>query len=108
MATIATQQIKQNGTAPTYAAASGGGDEFTPGNHVFFHLKNGGGSSVTATFVTPGTAFGQPIADVAVTVGAGTDQMIGPFPAEEFKGNDGLVAVTYSAVTTVTVAVLTT
>jgi hypothetical protein len=105
MATLQTQQIGPAGLTPVYVAAAGGGDEFEPGNRTFFHIKNGDASSHTVTFVTPGTAYGQAIADETVTVPAGAERMIGRFPAEGFAGSDSLVSVTYSAVTSVTVGV---
>lgn len=107
MATLTTQQITTAGTIPTYTAATGGGgDEFAPGDRTFLHVKNGGGSSINVTVVTPGSAYGQAIADVVVAIAAGAEKMIGPFGAAGFQGADALVSVTYSAVTTVTAAVL--
>lgn len=105
MAQLATQQIAIGGMAPAYAAAGAGGDKVEPGNHAL-HVKNGSGASVTVTIVTPGTVQGQAIGDVAVAVPAGADRFIGPFPSPDFAGSDGLVSVTYSAVASVTVAVL--
>jgi hypothetical protein len=108
VATVNTQDISRAGVAPTYNAASGGGDKFGPGANVFVHVKNAGGASVTPTFVTPGLVAELAVADSAlVTVPATTgDRMIGPFPSELFAGSDGLVAVTWSATTSVTFAVL--
>lgn len=106
MATVATQQIVSGGLAPSYSAASGGGDEFTPGDSVFLHVKNGSGSGVTVTVVTPGTVVGQAIGDVTNTVAAGGDEFMGPFPAQHFAAADGKADVTWSATTSITFAVL--
>jgi len=106
MATLTSQQIVAGGLAPTYAAAAGGGDRFTPGDNVILHVKNGGGSGITVTVVTPGTVVGQAIGDVTNSIGAGGDEFMGPFPAQHFAAADGLADITYSGVTSVTVAVL--
>lgn len=108
VANLATQVIGLTGLAPAYSAAAGGGDTFTPGDDVFLHVKNGGGSSVTVTVVTPNTAAGGlAISDVAVAVPAAGERMIGPLPRQNFsRSADGLGDITYSGVTSVTVAVL--
>ena len=111
MATLTTQQVTPAGVGPTYAAAAAGGDKVVPGPHTVLHVKNTGGSVVTVTIddiksATPAgaTAFNP---DVAVTVPATTgDRLIGPLSAERFTNTDGLVAITYSGVTGVTVAAL--
>lgn len=105
MATVATQSLAFDGTAPTYSAASSGGDKFTPGNHTFLHVVNGSASSVTATITTPGDVDGLAIPDREVAVPAGEDRMV-PVPARTYKAADGLGSVAWSATTTVTFAVL--
>lgn len=107
MANLATQVITLEGVGPTYAAAAGGGDTFTPGDDVFLHVKNGGGAPITVTVVTPNTVGTLAIADVTVSVPAAGERMIGPMPRQTFsRSADGLGDITYSAVTSVTVAVL--
>jgi hypothetical protein len=48
------------------------------------------------------------LADVTEAVAAGSEAMIGPFPAQHFAAHDGtgLADVTYSGVTSVTVAAI--
>lgn len=104
MALIAPQQIQITGTEVTYAAASGGGDTVAPGDDVFLHVKNADASDKTVTLVRPGTEFGQANPDVAVVVTAGEQRMIGPLSREFADASTGLISVTYSAVTSVTVA----
>lgn len=108
MALLTTQVVSVSGLAPTYAAAAGGGDTFTPGDDVFLHVKNAGGSPVTVTVVTPNTVGGLAISDVSVSVPATTgDRMIGPLSRQNFaRSSDGLGEITYSGVTSVTVAVV--
>jgi hypothetical protein len=106
MALLATQQIQQAGLVPALAAASGGGDTFEPGDHVFLHVKNADSGPHTVTIVTTATEFGQPVADLAVVVAAGTERLIGPLIDAEFNDpSAGVGSITYSAVTSVTVGV---
>lgn len=107
MAALATQSIVLTGLAPTYAAAAGGGDTFTPDDRTFIQVKNGSGGAITVTVATPGTIIGLGIADVSVSVPATTgDRMIGPFPAQHFADPaDGLADITYSGVTSLTIGV---
>ena len=107
MAQLALQTISRAGIAPSYAAASGGGDQFANDGRQFVHRKNGSGSSITATFVTPRTVDGQGVADLAVAIPAGAERIVGPFPKATFNDEDGNVAITYSGVTSLTVGVFT-
>ena len=107
MATLTQQLIKRAGITPTYAAASVGGDRFAPGADVFLHVKNAGGSPVTVTIAVTEKVQGDiVVSNVAVTVNNGSEKMIGPFPLREFLATDGsgLCDVTYSAVTSLTIA----
>lgn len=108
MATLTNQPVVRGGLAPSYAAAAGGGDKFRPNENVLLHVKNGSGGAITVTVVTPGTVGGEAIADRAVSVPAGGERMIGPFPERLFANNSdsGLASITYSAVTSLTIACL--
>lgn len=108
MAALATQVIVPGGVTPSYAACAGGGDTFVPDKDTFLHVKNGSGGSLTVTVAVPGTErYGVATADVAVAVAAGTERMIGPFPAEIFADSSlsGSAAITYSGVTSLTIGV---
>ena len=105
MALLAIQQAVLKGTAITLTAAAGGGDTFPrPHDHVGLRVKNGGGSAVTV--VIPGTnSYGENQPDVTSTsIAASADVTIGPIPPEAVDPSTGLVSVTYSGVTSVTVA----
>lgn len=113
MALLTTQKPVGTGVAITYSAATTGpGDTFRNTGKEFMHVKNGSGSPVTVTFDSPATcSFGiaaNAAHDRVVSVPATGDRMIGPFATNQFNNNSSLVVVTYSDVTTVTVAVLTT
>lgn len=107
MALLATQQVSILGLAPTYTAAAGGGDTFAVNDHAFLIVKNGSGASITVTVDVPGnTKYGQAAPDVAVVVPAAGERHVGPFPADLANATDFLVHVTYSGVTSLTVAVV--
>lgn len=107
MATLAYSRIAIAGTLAAPVAASAGGDKVAPNDRGFVDVNNGSGASITVTVVVPGnTSYGQAQPDVAVTIAAGARRRIGPFPADLADPTDGLVAITYSAVTTVTVEAL--
>ena len=106
MTAFAKQTIGLAGVLPTYSAVSAS-DTLPPGNNVFLHVKNGGGSPDTVTIVTPGNVQGQGVADISVSVPAGSERMIGPLPGGLVaRASDGLADVTHSFVTSVTAAVL--
>ncbi|MDN3021541.1 hypothetical protein [Streptomyces sp. S.PB5] len=82
-------------------AAAGGGDTAPVGPGRFLYVNNADASSKTVTIATPGTVSGLAIADVAVVVAAGKHAII-PL-TNIFRGATGRAAITYSAVTAVTV-----
>lgn len=109
MATLAKQTILPAGLTPAYAAAGAGGDKCTAGPAVFLHVKNGGGAPITVTVDDPtsvspsGAQAFNP--DLSVVVTNAQERMIGPLTDRFTNPTDGLVAWTYSGVTTVTVGV---
>lgn len=107
MAVVSPQTVQIAGTAPTYNAASAGGDKVSrPGTNVVLHVKNGSAGAITATVVTPGTIAGQAIGDVAVSVPASGERFIGPLTRQYFANSDGQVDLTWSASASVTFAVI--
>lgn len=107
VALLALQRITQSGLAPAFAAADAAGDRFQPGDDVKLHVKNASAAAVTATVNSQKVCDQGVDHDLAVSVPAGGERVIGPLPANRFADPaDGLVKVTYSAVTSVTVAAL--
>lgn len=108
MATLSVQRILITGITPSFSAASGGGDDFgNDGKATFLVVKNGDASGMTVTIDDTGsvepagsTTFDP---DVEVTVAATDEEWIGPFPVNRFGTS---VAVTYSSVTSLTVAAI--
>jgi len=106
MATLTVQTAVLAGVTPSYAACAGGGDDFLNTGREMVHIKNGSGGALVVTFVTPKTYQGVALADPTVSVGAGSEEMIGPFPPGIFNGAAALLSMTYSGVTSLTIAVI--
>jgi hypothetical protein len=106
MALLAPQASAVTGLNVTMSAASGGGDTIVGGSTTALIVRNGDASSKTVTIVRPGTTYGTADPDIALVVPAGGLAIFGPIPSEFADPTDpaGGVDVTYSAVTSVTVA----
>lgn len=106
MALLSTQAIPTTGVNPSLTAAAGGGDTATPGTNVFLYVNNGGGSSITVTLVTPATVDGNlGVDDRTVSVTNGQSRFIKLDSNYYRDPTTGLVSITYSGVTSVTVGV---
>ena len=111
MATLAVQDMPIDGFTPTLVAAEAGGDEAEVGPGTFLFVKNGSAGAVTVTVEVP-VAVGAE-ATVAPSVAAGDDLLV-PLPVRNPAGHTGVIdrivtdlaTWTYSAVTSVTVAVV--
>jgi hypothetical protein len=104
VATLTTYQIGIGGAQATYVAAAGGGDAVAADDRTFVNVINGGGAPITVTVVIPGTLYGVAIADPTVTIANGANKDIGPLIPAMADPTTGLVSLTYSAVTSVTIA----
>jgi hypothetical protein len=103
MALRTHQAPKLSGTSITYDPADAAGDTFGHTPNGVLRVKNGGTATRTVTVVAPGnTAYGQADPDIPVPVAVGAEVAIGPFPGG--LAVEGVVSVTYDAVTSVTVA----
>lgn len=105
MALLPVVEINRAGVInPVFQAAAAGGDTVQPDNDLFLHVKNGAGVTQTVTVTTPGTPEGLALADSVVAVPAGGFAFIGPIdPGTYGRSPDGLAAITYSAVVTLTI-----
>ena len=105
MAALSTQQIGIGGKQITMAAATAGGDTFNPEGRTFLDVNNGGGSPCTVTIAAQGSGpGGNPVSNRAVVIPAGQEWMIGPFDPAGFADANNNAAITYSGVTSVTIA----
>jgi hypothetical protein len=105
MAELSVQEITIDGTVVTFAAAAGGGDTFPNTGKEILVVKNDSASSITVTIDSQAECSFGFDHDPVITVGAGVSREIGPFKPQRYNDADGMVNVSYSAVTTVTVAV---
>ncbi|MEK7178551.1 MAG: hypothetical protein AAB721_02775 [Patescibacteria group bacterium] len=107
--TVLTSKRSANGNDLVGVAAAGGGDVFPNTGKEVVVIKNGGAGAITLTVVTPATIDGLAVADLTATIGVGETRAVGPFPPGVYSTGGvagGNVSLTYSGVTTVTVAVL--
>lgn len=108
MALLTTQQVLPTGTIITPVAANAGGDTMQPGSSSFLRAVNGSGGSITVTIDSAAPCNYGADHDLVVAVAAGATKDIGPLPASRFaRASDGLVGITYSGVTSLTVAAIT-
>lgn len=106
MATLSVQQADRAANAVTLAAASAGGDEFVNTGKEALLIDNGGGSPITVTFATPVTVDGLAVDDLDIDVPDGEMHLLGPFPTGTYNDGDGKVQISYTDVTSVTVAAI--
>lgn len=111
MAALTVQPLTRasNGVDLAGAAASVGGDTFSTTGREMLVVKNGSGAPITVTIATPILVDNLAVADLTATIGAGATRALGPFPPSTYADNGqpgGSVAVSYSAVSSVTVAVV--
>ena len=108
MANLAVTQVPIDGgladLAAAAVAAAAGGDSAACGPGRFLYVKNADASSHTATVATPGNVSGLDVENPALVVAAGKYGLL-PLP-RLVAGANGRAAITYDAVTAVTVAVL--
>ena len=113
MATLTPQKIIDLGTTETLASAAGGGDEFVNSGVEFIHIQNNHASAAYNVTITAQVTnihhqqFGSVTkSNVVKAVAAGGDAYIGPFKQSAFNDANNKVQITYSAVTSLKVAVL--
>lgn len=105
MATLPAQQIVVTGLSPNFVAAAAGGDAANPDDRTHLRVKNASAASINVVLTVPGSTYGQPNPDVTIAVAAGGDVAIA-LPSAIADPSTGLVAWTYSAVASVTVALV--
>lgn len=106
MAQLTVQKISLTGITPVYNVAAVGGDTFINNGRTFLHVKNGGVAAITATIDSKALSNYGTDVDIVISVPAGGEKTIGMFDTVRFDDNLGISNITYSAVTSVTVAVI--
>jgi hypothetical protein len=111
MATLTRQQIVTAGLLATYSSAGVSGDVVdNRDGKTLLHVKNASAGAITVTITaqdtsTPVAGYGDlTVSDITVSVGAAAEKFIGPFPRNAYNNSSDQIAVSYSAVTSVTVA----
>lgn len=107
----AVQYPTSAGAGLTYTAAAAAGNKFSNDGRTGLNVRNASGSSITVTITTPGTIDGLAIADKTFTVPATTGDRWWKGDPAVYNQPDGAtdageVYVDYSAVTSVTIAVM--
>lgn len=98
------------GATVVYSAVPAGGLAVLPGSILL--VKNGSGSAITLTLNVQKQYKGYTLTSPTISVAAGSESAIGPIPAEVHviinpaNANNGFILVDFSAVTTVTAAVI--
>jgi hypothetical protein len=111
VAALATNTVPLQGLRfdTLLAAATGGGDDCEAGPGVYLVVKNASGSSINVTIAVPELPDGDlVIGSRVVAVPATTGLTLIPVTSRYRNSSTGRAAVTYSAVTTVTVCVVKT
>ncbi len=73
------------------------------GDKNFLYVKNASVASITVTVDSTSPCSQGSDHDLVVAVGAGVEMLIGPITSRYAATSDGLAAITYSGVTTLTV-----
>lgn len=88
---VTVQRVTRDGITPTYESANVDGHTVpNDSGKIHLHIKNTDTSAHNVTVQTSRTVSGFAIADHTVSVGAGSELMLGGFPSTVF-GDDLLV-----------------
>lgn len=100
---LPVQRVTRDGIVPSLVAANLDGHSITNDGRVFLYAKNTDTVAHTVTVVTPGQVHGLNVADLAVSIPAGGERMLGTFPVGAFGRTTDI---NYDAVTGVTIGAL--
>ena len=106
--TLTIQDVSRTGLQATYGSANTDGSYVPNNGDVVLHLKNTSGGAITVTAKVQAKIGGlSAAADQTVQVPATSgDIMFGPFPPNLFNDQYGRVLITFSGVSSLTVAAL--
>ncbi|GAA3301310.1 hypothetical protein [Streptomyces cinereospinus] len=105
MAILSAQRLPLGGLQATFSNAASGGDQAPVGEKLVLVVRNGDATSKTVTLTTPGTVGDLAVADAQQTIPASGSAFI-PLKSVFRDPATGRASISYSAVTSVTVAVL--
>lgn len=106
MAILNVQEFQTVGINPTFGAAAAGGDSYLNNGTTYLFVKNQSASSINVTAdAVRQCDFGFDH-DLVTAVPAGQTVKIGPLAYNRFNDNNNRVSISYSAVASITVAVV--
>lgn len=91
MAALTVHPLSRAGVDVLPVATDSDGDQFGNTGQEFIVLRNESGAAWTVTITTHGSVDGLAIPDREVTVDAGAERLVGPFPPAVYNDADGLV-----------------
>jgi hypothetical protein len=106
MAQLTVQKIALTGVSPVYNVASITGDSFINNGRTYVHVKNGGASAVTVTLDSKQLSNYGTDVDIIISIPAGAERVIGFLDPLRFSNDLGIANIAYSAVTSVTVSII--
>lgn len=107
MAELNIQSIGLAGLSPTYVACDASGDTFKNiSGRIFLHIKNGDTADKTVTIASLKECDQGFIHNIVITVPAGGEVMVGPFSPIRFNDTTQKVSISYSDVTSLSVAAI--
>lgn len=101
---LTVQKMVAAGLEVTTVAAAAGGNSFKNDGYTYLQVTNGGGGSITVTVESRRLCSQGGDHNLSVVVAAAKTIMIGRLNPRDFNDESSLVDVTYSGVTSVTVA----
>lgn len=107
MADIPVQQLATAGSQVAYQAASAGGDAFLNSGNETLHVRNGGAGSINVTLAAQNACNHGSLHNLVVAVAntVNTEAQIKRLDPQRYNDGNRKVQITYSAVTSVFVAV---
>jgi hypothetical protein len=108
MAEITIQSLSTAGLDSSYTAASSTGDELINNGNTFLHFKNGAGAPTTVTIASQVAPVpkGTTLVDLSIEVTAGGEKVSGFFSDGAFNDSSGMMQLTYSTHTSLTIAAI--
>jgi len=104
MALLTVQQISKTGLLPTYAVASAS-DTFVGDEHTYIEVINSGIADTIVTVDAKQNCSQGYDHNCVVTIPAGYRRKIGIFESWLFNDSSGIITITFSVITSVTVGV---
>jgi hypothetical protein len=108
MAELSIQSLTTTGLISSYTAAASAGDEIANSGYVFVHFKNGAGAPTTVTIASQVAPVpkGTTLIDLSIEVTAAGEKMAGFFNDGAFNDSSGMMQLTYSTHTSLTIAAI--